>query len=403
MALFYEEDKKNGFLPDELNNESGSRESSSKTTATGTSNTKRLERSNKTDEKRYHQTEIKPTLVPVPELHSRSEYPNNNLILNLLKGGEESRKYRNTSYDELIKRQERQVKANAWGDFLMALGQIGGIGRAPVEKMDTAKTDKEIETLRAYKQASQMPNENWLKYLLSDKKEFDKRQDELYEKSLLARARAEQFNADQQQEADRVNSQGNRSYEGMTTGQKVINSNTNTTNSSITRRDDIYTKEFLNSIDPETHKFKYNVKNSKLLGGNVANTLNIDEGEVGVLYAELFNALKRYKDNYNANNPQDFTLPGSKDSFKGGEDIIGWYDSLYNLGTQIMGIPEEYKADAMLQELNNFDAATEGQLVDFMKYIRNAHMSKPNEPVVIPRQPKQPEQQGQSTEWDITD
>lgn len=401
MALFYEEDK-NNFLPEELKNESGSKSGSSKTTAYGTSNTNRLERSNKTDEKKYTQPEIKPTFVPVPELHSRSEYPNNNLILNLLKGGEESRKYRNTSYDELIKRQERQVKANAWGDFLMALGQIGGIGRAPVEKMDTTKTDKEIETLRAYKQAAQMPNENWLKYLLDDKKEFDKRQDELYEKSLLANARALQFNATQQQAADRANAYGNRSYEGVTSGQKVVNSNTNTTNSSITRRNDIYTKEFLNSIDPNTYEFKHNVENSKLLGGNPANTLNIAEKEVGGLYAALFNALEEYNKNYDANNPQDFTLPGGDVPFRGGEKIIGWYNSLYNLNTQIMGMPEEYRSDAMLQELNNFDAVTEGYLVEYMKSIRKAHMTQqPEQPVVIPEQQGQQGQQGEQTEWNF--
>ncbi len=145
--------------------------------------------------------------LPVPELYEKKPYSTNTLSGIMQQAADRKKELEGRIYDE-TQFERRRSKARAWSKFGQALGQIAGVGRAPVEKMDMTpvmQSFARLDKLRLEKSnIANDPTLNWMQKLIAqDRIEHEKREEQRYLQSVKDREAAMKFNVQEANKAAR--------------------------------------------------------------------------------------------------------------------------------------------------------------------------------------------------------
>ena len=145
--------------------------------------------------------------LPVPELYEKKPYSANTLSGIMQQAADRKKKLEGLIYDD-TQLERRRSKVRAWSKFGQALGQIAGVGRAPVEKMDMTpvmQSFARLDQLRLERNnIANDPTLNWMQKLIAqDRIDHEKREEQRYLQSVKDREAAMKFNVQEANKAAR--------------------------------------------------------------------------------------------------------------------------------------------------------------------------------------------------------
>lgn len=224
--------------------------------------------------------------LPVPELYEKQPYDTNTLRGIMRQAADRKKELEGRKYDD-TQLERRRGKARAWSKFGQALGQIAGVGRAPIEKMDMTpvmQSFARLDQLRLERNnIANDPTLNWMQKLIAqDRIEHEKREEQRFLQSVKDREAAMKFNV---QEANKA---ALKAYETGVVQETQHGSTTQ--GGSETHSRNVGGRQSVTSINPDVRDKFMNI------GQNYAFPINQDEANgIWNEYVTLVTQLKNPK------------------------------------------------------------------------------------------------------------